>query len=430
MRILSFKADGRILPYTLRDAQDTLKRLGHQVDCLDLRNTPPHVRMVLLADTLAVRRPDLIFTIDHTGMLPAVINALIQPPPVISWFYDNPLNILRPVDQLLRDRLHLFLWDRAYIEPVRSLGFPHVNYQPYGAPVTFFREHRHIGSPLYEVSFVGGHSPRREHLLRTVADQGISVHVFGNECWRSVMHPRLIYGGYASNREDCPRIYGASKINLNITSEQLLTALPVRVFDVLACGGFLLTDERNDAHTLFTPDRELVLYRDADHLVALLHHYLAHEKERRAVAEAGCRRVERDYSMDHLLTGMLEQPGIVRGNPQHPPSAPDYTLSGWIAGWIATMSCLKCNDLEQARQLIERLTVYAPDHEMTRMVTGLLHAKTGNAAALEELLHAVDTDHPFWKSTGPSLQRVLHEHAQPDWNFLYERFFAGTRAHP
>lgn len=425
MRILSFKADGRILPHTLQDVQDTLRRAGHEVDRLDLRRAAPPVRMVLLADTLAQRRPDLLFTVDHCGVLPAILNAFIHPPPVISWFYDNPLKILQPLDRLIKDRLYLFLWDAAYMEPVRALGFTHVYYQPFGAPSSFFREESYDGPFLHDVSFIGGHSPRRELLLRALAERNIEVHLFGNEAWRAVAHPNLHYEGYASYREDCPHLYRASKINLNITSEQLRTALPVRVFDVLACGGLLLTDDQQDAHTLFNPGKELVVYQNPDHLADLIRHYLTHDEERQAIAEAGMRRVQNDYSFDRLIPQMLVRAGI---SPAEPPaeSIPDRTLNGWRAGWIASMSCLKHNDYAQARSLIKRLTASDPDHDLTCAAEALLYARTNNPEATEQILSRVPIHSDFWNVLAPALRRVLREQARPDWNFLYEHFLAST----
>ena len=72
--------------------------------------------------------------------------------------------------------------------------------------------------------------------MKELADRGVEIYLFGNSQWGSLNHPGIRFHGFADNRTECPDIYSQSKINLNITNEQLLTSLPVRIFDVGACG--------------------------------------------------------------------------------------------------------------------------------------------------------------------------------------------------
>ena len=62
-------------------------------------------------------------------------------------------------------------------------------------------------------------------------------------------HPDVDY------RSEIAQWYRRIKINLNITSCQMPTALNQRVFDVPACGGFILNDNQTDLKELFSPDR-------------------------------------------------------------------------------------------------------------------------------------------------------------------------------
>jgi spore maturation protein CgeB len=50
--------------------------------------------------------------------------------------------------------------------------------------------------------------------------------------------------GFIVKRQDLPKLYNATKTNLNATRPQVITSTPMRVFDILGCGGFLLTDFR------------------------------------------------------------------------------------------------------------------------------------------------------------------------------------------
>ena len=103
-----------------------------------------------------------------------------------------------------------------------------------------------------------------------------------------------------------PAVYCSAKINLNISSFQLVTAVNQRVFDVPACGAFLLTDERQDAARLFTPDQDIVLYRDFDELRKKAEYYLSHDDERLTMAERGRTRVLREHTYAHRAGTIID----------------------------------------------------------------------------------------------------------------------------
>jgi spore maturation protein CgeB len=64
----------------------------------------------------------------------------------------------------------------------------------------------------------------------------------------------------------------------------------VRLFEATGVGAFLLTDLKDNLHTLFEPDREVAVWRSTDECIAQIEHYLADESARSDVARAGQRR--------------------------------------------------------------------------------------------------------------------------------------------
>ncbi|MET4036881.1 MULTISPECIES: glycosyltransferase [unclassified Bradyrhizobium] len=60
-----------------------------------------------------------------------------------------------------------------------------------------------------------------------------------------------------------------------------------RLFEATGVGTFLLTDFKDNLHTLFEPDREVVTWRSVDECVAMIDRYLADEPAREAIAKAG-----------------------------------------------------------------------------------------------------------------------------------------------
>jgi spore maturation protein CgeB len=131
--------------------------------------------------------------------------------------------------------------------------------------------------------------------------------IVGDEGWKSCFagegarwrwHPPIEY------YRDLPRFYPHSLVNFNCTSMQMKGAVNQRVFDVPACGGFVLTDEREQLAELFTPGKEVATHGDPGEIPELLRHYLARESEREAVARAGRERVLAEHTYVHRLRTM------------------------------------------------------------------------------------------------------------------------------
>ena len=73
--------------------------------------------------------------------------------------------------------------------------------------------------------------------------------------------PNVICRGGITTHEQMPRVFNLSKINLNITMKGIQSGLPLRIYDVMGCGGFLLTNYQQEIPMYFemTPDRKSVV---------------------------------------------------------------------------------------------------------------------------------------------------------------------------
>lgn len=101
------------------------------------------------------------------------------------------------------------------------------------------------------------------------------------------------------------RVYHFSKINLNITLPSIETGAPLRIFDIMAYGGFVLSNYQKDFDTLFTPGRDIAIFHDLGELKEQTAYYLSHEEERIEVAARGYETVNRYYSYEHQLAQIL-----------------------------------------------------------------------------------------------------------------------------
>lgn len=109
------------------------------------------------------------------------------------------------------------------------------------------------------------------------------------------------YHGFVSYDEEMPRIFNASKININIVARNIRSGVPLRVFDVLASGGFLVTSYQNEIAELFENGKELVMFASEQELSELILYYLEHEDERMEIAKNGFKKVKEQFTYEMAL---------------------------------------------------------------------------------------------------------------------------------
>lgn len=132
--------------------------------------------------------------------------------------------------------------------------------------------------------------------------------IVGDEGWHSLLgETGWRYMSSLDYYADLPAFYPMSKINFNCTSRQMKGAVNQRIFDVPACGGFVLTDYREQMEELFEPDSEIISYNDVREIPALLEKWLGDESGRRAVSEAARNRILASHTYEHRLQNLIEK---------------------------------------------------------------------------------------------------------------------------
>jgi len=122
----------------------------------------------------------------------------------------------------------------------------------------------------YDVSFIGNLYGDRKEKISKIKNQ---VYVINN-----------VYGSDHSIK------VSESKINLNFCTT---AGQSDRVFKVLAAGGFLITDDWPDRENFFQDGKDLVVFKDFDHLNELIKYYLKNESEREKIASQGNKTVQK-----------------------------------------------------------------------------------------------------------------------------------------
>lgn len=119
------------------------------------------------------------------------------------------------------------------------------------------------------------------------------------------MLPYIHNKGPADSITMMPKIFKCSKINLNITNKAIKSGLSQRIFDVMGCGGFLITNYQPEVLDFFVPDEEIVMYESVEDLLYKIEYYLTHEEERIRIAENGYKKVKERYTYDLLCQKLL-----------------------------------------------------------------------------------------------------------------------------
>lgn len=118
--------------------------------------------------------------------------------------------------------------------------------------------------------------------------------------------PRIHNRGLAKTLEEMPVIFYNSRINLNITSKSIRSGLPLRIFDIMGCGGFVLTNFQPELPEFFTPGEDLVFYENLEDLACKTDYFLHHEKERCEIAANGLATVKKFHTYPIRLQQMLK----------------------------------------------------------------------------------------------------------------------------
>ncbi|MCC6748529.1 MAG: glycosyltransferase [Deltaproteobacteria bacterium] len=339
-------------------------RLGHRVESVPV-TTPVASFVQALLWKLVEVRPDFVLSINHLGFdeggaLGALLEELELP--VAVWYVDSPQFVLRQGGLPARSVTSLFLWERTLLPAMRARGAEDLHYLPLATdpsrfpcrpeaparPLAFVgdsmqsaqekwrarlngagrRQARRLAEALLAAASAADRAAllhpadgpgrpdwnvlgaatweatatHRLGLLRAVA--GPDLHLYGDAGWKRLL-PTATFCGPLDYGEALAAVYRSSAVNLNATSRQMPTAVNQRVFDVPACGGFVLSDAQADVGEHFELGSEAVVYRDADELAALCRHYLAHPEERAAVARRARERVLRDHTYETRVQTLL-----------------------------------------------------------------------------------------------------------------------------
>lgn len=142
--------------------------------------------------------------------------------------------------------------------------------------------------------------------LRTLAGLGdLGLHVWGDPGWERLTHAGVHYRGWAGHFDELTRIYNGAAVHIDVGRLYQLDIVPMRIFDVIAAGGFVLAQHSDALADLLTPGVEVATWRTADELREKAAFYLHHPDARGTIVRAGRGRVLAEHTVRHRVRTIL-----------------------------------------------------------------------------------------------------------------------------
>lgn len=140
---------------------------------------------------------------------------------------------------------------------------------------------------------------KRKSLIESLIPSGIEL--FGDpEGWHLLCGDTIVCHPDIDYRHTLASVYRGITLNVNNTSCQMVSAVNQRVFDVPACGGFLLTDAQSDLLELFEKD-EVAQYDSLDELIEKISFFSVHPRERSLISSKARSHIIEEHTYSHRL---------------------------------------------------------------------------------------------------------------------------------
>ncbi|SEF54361.1 protein of unknown function [Lachnospira multipara] len=112
-------------------------------------------------------------------------------------------------------------------------------------------------------------------------------------------------GGYIDYSTKMPEIFRNSKINLNVSLSCIETGIPLRVLDIIACGGLVLSNFQPEIYEYFRPDEDIICFNNSEELLAKASFLIKEDSFREKVIENGLEIIKKAFSYKDRVEAMF-----------------------------------------------------------------------------------------------------------------------------
>ena len=275
-----------------------------------------HFMGQFIAAKAADFNPDLILALAQAPLTPESISTLKKLNiPIAFWFVEDfrTLKYWRDVASFYD---YFFTLQRGeFIDELLSIGAKNSYYLPQGCLPSVHKEislsRDDVDQYSADISFMGAGYYNRVQSFPRLLNHDFKI-------WGTEWALESLVGSRVQNKNkrvdpfDIVKIYNAGKINLNLHSSTSHEGVnPVgdfvnpRTFEIAACGGFQLVDERSELADLMAPGIEVATFSSIDDLCKKVNYYLKYEDEARSIAAKGKTKVLKEHTIQHRMHEML-----------------------------------------------------------------------------------------------------------------------------
>ena len=123
-----------------------------------------------------------------------------------------------------------------------------------------------------------------------------SVHLFTRSD-TSELDKRIVVHVGVESLTEMPEVFRKSCINLNLTSRTIRDGLPQRIWDIIGCGAFCLTDDTSALREVLEAGRHLDSFAGYEELPAKCLKYLENPELREEITAEGFKTVSASHTV-------------------------------------------------------------------------------------------------------------------------------------
>lgn len=205
--------------------------------------------------------------------------------PVVYWASDTHCGYDYRLERALESDI-VFVAQKEAIERFKAAGVPNPIWLPHAFEPQAYPNFN-LAAKTYDVCFVGHcTSENRIQALDRLFKE----------------FPNFFYGQRLF--EQAAEKFCQSKVCFNIAMDGDIN---MRCFEVMGCGGFLLTDKIPTIQELFVNGMHCVMYDNLDDAMEKARYYIEHDEEREKIAKAGRQHMLAAHTIDHRVDVILNE---------------------------------------------------------------------------------------------------------------------------
>ena len=113
--------------------------------------------------------------------------------------------------------------------------------------------------------------------------------------------------GYVDYDTQMPNVFANSDINLNISLKSILTGIPLRVIDIMGCGGFALSNYQEEIMEYMTPGVDCEVYESLEDAYHKVRFYMENSQIREQIAYNGLKIIKDKFTFEDRIRTLLEE---------------------------------------------------------------------------------------------------------------------------